>query len=87
MIDIRDATLRWSGDNVYVVAGDPVLAAGESGQPIDGLQSACAAAWVAATDGYPVDRIHAALLGLDKYAEIYAEPRGRTGYRFHERLE
>lgn len=75
MIDIRNASLRWAGDAVRVVAGDPELRAGECGQPIDSLQSAMAAGWMAVTeDGYAVADVHAALLGLDRYAEAYAEP-------------
>lgn len=74
MISVKNATLLWAGDAVRVVAGDPELRAGECGQPIASLEQAMAAAWVCATDGYPVDRIHAALLGLDKYREACAEP-------------
>jgi hypothetical protein len=74
MIDITNASLRWAGDRVWVTSGDPELAAGESGQPIDGLQSAAAAAWLCATDGHPVDAIHAALLQLDKYEQFFREP-------------
>jgi hypothetical protein len=33
-----------------------------------------AAAWLAATGGVPVAAVHAALLGLDRYAEFYPEP-------------
>lgn len=74
MIPVTNASLHWLGDSVYVTAGDPVLAPGESGQPIDGLESAMAAGWMAVTDGLPVVDVHAALLGLDKYAEVYREP-------------
>lgn len=74
MIDIRDASLRWSGDRVWIQAGDPVMGPGECGQPIDSLQSAMAAGWMAVTDGLPVADVHAALLGLDRYREAYAEP-------------
>ena len=75
MIDIANASLRWSGDTVRVVAGDPVLAAGESGSPIGSLEQAMAAGWLAVTeDGYAVADVHAALLGLDRYREAYAQP-------------
>jgi hypothetical protein len=74
MIDITNASLRWSGDNVRVVAGDAVLGDGECGQPIGSLEQAMVAGWMCVSDGYPVDRVHAALMGLDKYAEVYAEP-------------
>ena len=75
MIDITNASLRWSGDRVYVTAGDPELAAGEYGHSITSLTEAMAAGWAAVTvDGYAVADVHAALLGLDRYAEAYREP-------------
>jgi hypothetical protein len=79
MISIANASLRWAGDRVRVVAGDPVLGPHESGQPISGLTDALAAGWLAVTDGLPVAAVHAALLGLDRYREFYAEPPPRTG--------
>ena len=63
MIPITNATLCWRADNVWIEAGDvgPVL--GVSMQPIDSVQSAMAAAWLAVTGvGLPVTDVHAALL-------------------------
>ena len=37
MIEIADAGLRWDGERVWVVAGDPALGRGECGQAISGL--------------------------------------------------
>jgi hypothetical protein len=40
-----------------------------------------AAAWLAATGGIPVAAVHQALLGLDRYAELYAGPARATRMR------
>jgi hypothetical protein len=71
----QNASMRWAADGrVWVTAGAGALGAGECAQPICGLSDALAAGWVAASRGVPVDRIHAALLQLDKYEEFYREP-------------
>lgn len=74
MIDIRAATLCWCGDRVWVEAGDTGPHPHASGQPITCITDAMAAGWMAVTDGLPAVEVHRALLQLDRYAEVYAEP-------------
>lgn len=74
MIDIRDATLCWRNDDVWIAAGDVGPVRNGSAQPIDSLETACVAAWLAATDGVAVADVHAALLQLDKYEQFFREP-------------
>jgi hypothetical protein len=79
MTDIADAGLRWADGKIWVVAGDPVLRPGEcwaSDLRADGCDGGCG---LAATGGVPMAAVHEALLGLDRYAEFYAEPARATG--------